>query len=190
MNLVAGMFIEIAHFQWLVGNTYKANAVKHKCVYISKPITDWLTASQGMEENRRPVHPLQTSLQSCISKCFSVVLLLLWQTCFQVSFRPRIFHWNYSEDHLSNNLNNHLKIHYSGRNEIKQSFSNKQFAINYSITSNQKCTAWRTVKKNISKQQLICYINERNHVWQVYKMNFPGNPRTFLFRFGEQRFSY
>lgn len=190
MNLVAGMFIEIAHFQWLVGNTYKANAVKHKCVYISKPITDWLTASQGMEENRRPVHPLQTSLQSCISKCFSVVLLLLWQTCFQVSFRPRIFHWNYSEDHLSNNLNNHLKIRYSGRNEIKQSFSNKQFAINYSITSNQKCIAWRTVKKNISKQQLICYINERNHVWQVYKMNFPGNSRTFLFRFGEQRFSY
>lgn len=64
MNLVAGMFIEIAHFQSLVENTYKVYAVKHKCVYIRKPITDWLTASQGMEQNKRLVHPLQTTLQS------------------------------------------------------------------------------------------------------------------------------
>lgn len=63
MNSVAEMFIEIAHFQLLVENTYKLNVVKHKCVYIRKPITDWLTGSQGVEENKRPVHPLQTSLQ-------------------------------------------------------------------------------------------------------------------------------
>lgn len=150
MLLVAGMFIEIAHFQWLVENTYKVNVVKHKCVYIRKPITNWLTASQGVEDNKRPVHPLWPNLQSWISKCSLVVFTSLWQTCFQVSFRPRIFHWNYSEDHLNNNLNNHLTIHYSGWNETQQTFSNKQFAINYSITSNQNCIAWRREKKSSS----------------------------------------
>lgn len=106
------------------------------------------------------------------------------------SFRLGIFHWNYSEDHLHNNFNNHLKIHYSGWQEMKQTFSNKQFAINYSITSNQKCIAWRQVDKNIPKHHLNCYIYERNHVRPVNKMNFPRNPGTFSFCFGEQWFRY